>query len=73
MKNKFNKDFNSDLQYVSYQSGSDSEYPHCPICGEECEDIYRNKYFEIVGCNECIARKDAWEVEECFPQTRPYN
>lgn len=39
------------------------EVPHCPVCGCECETIYRNRYDEIIGCNECIDAVDAWEVQ----------
>jgi uncharacterized protein with PIN domain len=41
--------------------------PICPICGAECEDIYRDAFSQIVGCDECLDRKDAWETPECFP------
>lgn len=41
-------------------------YPHCPVCGYECSDIYKNENGDIVGCDECIQVTDAWEVEECF-------
>lgn len=43
------------------------EYPICPVCGDECETIYRNSDYEIVGCDECVKTYDAWEVEDCFP------
>lgn len=46
----------------------DPEYPICPICGEECETIYRNSDYEIVGCDECMKTEDAWEVDDCFPE-----
>ena len=44
------------------------QYPHCPICGEECDTIYRDKNGEFVGCNECIEVSGAWQAEECFPE-----
>lgn len=28
--------------------------PHCPVCGEVCETIYR-QYGEIIGCSSCIS------------------
>lgn len=43
-------------------------YPHCPICGEECEEVYLNKWLDIVGCEECISTRNAWGQAECFPQ-----
>ena len=41
-------------------------YPHCPVCGSECEEIYFDQYGTICGCDECTQKKSAWEVEECF-------
>lgn len=41
--------------------------PICPVCGAECETIYRDALGQIVGCEECIEWKDAWETPECFP------
>lgn len=43
-------------------------YPHCPICGAECEKVYRDKWYEIVGCDECMTAIDAWDEDECFPE-----
>ena len=46
--------------------GRDAQYPHCPVCGAECSEIYRNKNREIVGCMCCLDLVDAWERPECF-------
>lgn len=43
-------------------------YPVCPICGQECETIYRDENHVIVGCDECVSTANAWDVDECFPQ-----
>lgn len=40
--------------------------PKCPVCGKECETIYREEYGEIFACNECVKKQDAAECEECF-------
>lgn len=42
--------------------------PAAPICGEECETIYKDRYGAYVGCDVCMETKDAWEVEDCFPE-----
>ena len=42
------------------------ETARCPLCGEECSLIYRDRYFEIVGCDECVTVHEAGETEECF-------
>ena len=36
--------------------------PHCPVCGAETPDFYRNAVTgEIVGCYECVKWADGWE------------
>ena len=42
-------------------------YPICPICGEECEQIFTDRFGRHVGCDACIRSRDAWEVDDCFP------
>lgn len=37
------------------------EPPTCPICGAECETVYKDYYGDIIGCNECVKRIYAWE------------
>ena len=53
---------------TGYPDGKEPEYPHCPICGEECDTVYKDNSGDIVGCEECISTSDAWEAEECFPE-----
>ena len=40
--------------------------PLCPVCGGACSTVYRDRYFEIVGCDECVTVHDAWETEDCL-------
>lgn len=56
------------LERTGYPDGKAPTYPRCPVCGAECDTIYKNRYFEIVGCDECIRTADAWEVNDCFPE-----
>ena len=45
------------------------EEPHCPCCGSECETIYfSDRDGTILGCDNCITVKDAWEVDECYEE-----
>ena len=44
----------------------DPTYPHCPVCGAECEEIYMDENDDIFACDECVKTKNAWEVENCF-------
>ena len=39
--------------------------PVCPVCGAECEWIYKYKGVDLVGCDRCLERLDAWEEEAC--------
>lgn len=36
----------------------------CPICNDECETIYEDAYGTVVGCDQCLVWKDAWEWAE---------
>lgn len=47
---------------LTYPDAPNYEVPHCPVCGQECETLYRNRYGEIIGCDDCIDAVDAWEV-----------
>lgn len=52
-----------------YQKGYDMSridynVPACPVCGEECVVVYRDRFGEYVGCNVCIEEKDACEWME---------
>lgn len=42
------------LERTGYPDGKDPRYPKCPVCGEECETVYKTKDYEIVGCNLCL-------------------
>lgn len=35
--------------------------PVCPVCGEECESIYKDRWGNICGCENCVEKMDAWE------------
>lgn len=47
-------------------TGYDREprFPRCPICDEECDEIYKNQDGEVVGCDNCIEAYSAWEWQE---------
>ena len=36
-------------------------FPRCPVCGDECETLYKDQYGEVFGCNNCVETVDAWE------------
>lgn len=51
---------------TGYPDGKEPAYPRCPVCGEECETIYKDRERDIVGCDNCLNSVDAWEVNKCF-------
>lgn len=54
------------LEMTGYPDGREPEYPHCPLCGAECEEIYKAGDV-IVGCDSCLRKVNAWQCDECFP------
>lgn len=56
------------MERTGYPDGKEPAYPRCPICGKECETIYKDKEFSIVGCDICIRNVDAWDAKECFEE-----
>lgn len=38
----------------------------CPICEEECEEVYINRAGDVVGCDCCMCTQDAgeWAYEQ---------
>lgn len=43
---------------------TEDRFPVCPVCGKETDTFYKNEYGEIVGCDNCVNRVDAWgEIE----------
>lgn len=58
----------ANMERTGYPDGKTPDEPHCPVCGCECEDVYKDKNNEIVGCNNCITTHDAWNETKCFPE-----
>lgn len=58
----------SNMERTGTPDGKDPTYPHCPICGAECETMVKNRFGAYVGCDVCTETKDAWEVDLCFPE-----
>lgn len=39
--------------------------PVCPVCGQECETIYKDaSNGEVIGCDQCILAVDAYQWQE---------
>ena len=49
----------ANMERTGHPDGKEPEPVLCPLCGGECETIYRiKKDREIVGCDLCIERID---------------
>ena len=47
------------MELTGHPDGKEPEPYLCPVCGEECEILYRQADSrEIVGCNDCIELVD---------------
>lgn len=48
-----------------YPDGKEPKMPRCPVCGEECNNFYKNtKEQEIVGCENCMKILDSYYMED---------
>ncbi len=53
---------------TGWPTGKAPDEPACPICGENCSSIFRDRWGNILGCEDCVKSEDAWEAAECFPE-----
>lgn len=52
------------MERTGHPDGKEPEAYCCPMCGAECECIFKHKsYGEIMGCENCIESVDPAEVE----------
>lgn len=48
---------------TGYPRGCEPQEYYCPVCGRECETLYRQEVSrEIVGCDVCIDRIDPQNI-----------
>ena len=58
--------FPEDLERPDFVPDTNGNYT-CPVCGRLAEMVaIRTKTKEIVGCDQCVRRPDAWEQPEFF-------
>lgn len=43
---------------------ADKPLPRCPVCGEETDVFYIDKYREIAGCDNCLRGVESWYESE---------
>ena len=46
----------------------DDDPVHCPICGEECDTIFSDKYGNVFACENCLYKQDAWDWRDEQPK-----
>lgn len=53
----------ANMERTGHPDGKEQEPVLCPLCGGECETIYRTKEDrQIVGCDLCIERIDPCDI-----------
>lgn len=53
----------ANMERTGHPDGKEPVPPLCPICGRECEIIYRDRDdHEIKGCDLCIEQIDHWAI-----------
>lgn len=53
----------TNTERTGYPDGKEPVPPLCPLCGGECETIYRSKESgEVMGCDICIERIDPFDI-----------
>ena len=50
------------MELTGYPDGKEPAYPICPMCSEETDTFYVSADNEIVGCDNCVGVRDAWEM-----------
>lgn len=56
------------LERTGYPDGKEPVFPICPVCGEECDTMYKDRYGAYVGCDACMETVNAGDADICFPE-----
>lgn len=56
------------LERTGYPDGKEPVFPICPVCGEECDTMYKDRYGAYVGCDACMETVNAWDADICFSE-----
>ena len=43
------------MERAGYPDGKEPPYPVCPVCGQECSEIYKDASLDIIGCDNCVS------------------
>jgi hypothetical protein len=52
------------MERTGFPDGQEPKLPVCPVCGEECDEFYRDKDGDILGCENCIDIVDSYVLED---------
>ncbi|MBT9169136.1 MAG: hypothetical protein DDT19_02490 [Syntrophomonadaceae bacterium] len=52
------------MERYGYPDGREEpKQPLCPVCFGEADTFYVDRWSDIVGCENCVRRSCAWEVQ----------
>ena len=54
----------ANMERTGYPNGKEPQYPQCPVCGAESDTFYADRYGDVMGCDDCVEKRDAWEHME---------
>jgi hypothetical protein len=52
------------MELTGCPDGREPKYPICPKCGEEASSFYVSADKEVIGCDNCVESRDAWEMTD---------
>ncbi|MBT9167940.1 MAG: hypothetical protein DDT20_00868 [Firmicutes bacterium] len=50
------------MERTGYPDGKEPKQPICPICSRKADTFYVGERGDILGCEECVCARDAWEI-----------
>lgn len=54
------------MERTGYPDGKEPTFPICPVCGEECEEIFRDKDLNMKKHKEATAQEQSCAVASFF-------
>lgn len=51
-----------DIRRMEREGYPDEPPVVCPVCGKECETLFKDWNGDIVGCDNCITQINYWEI-----------
>lgn len=41
-------------------------FPRCPVCGKDCDTVYKDRDGTIFACENCVTIADAYDEEDLY-------